>query len=77
MNYAFMFTVITMDENWIPHFNLKINFYSATQKYADSSQSKKFHIVEKMLITIFWDADSVILQTSFLRALLLQETATQ
>jgi hypothetical protein len=73
MNYVFILTVITKVETWVPHFNLKINCYSSTQKYADFSQPKKFHILEKMLITVFWDADSVILQTVFLRTLTLRK----
>jgi hypothetical protein len=52
---------------------MQIYCYYATQKYADFSQRKKFHILVKMLITIFWNADSVILQTDFLRALPLRK----
>jgi hypothetical protein len=50
MNYAFILTVIAKVETWVPYFYLKMNCYSATQKYF--SQQKKFHILEKMLTTI-------------------------
>ena len=64
INSAFFSSFVTMDETWMPMFNLEAKRKSAQWKRTDSPPLKKFRVTasaEKMMVAMFWDSEGMIL----------------
>jgi len=62
-NY-FVLKLVTMDENWLYHYDPETKEQSVEWRHIGSPRSKKFRVQKsagKFLASIFWDQDSILL----------------
>jgi len=66
----FVSRLVTMDETWLYHYDLETKQQSMEWRHSGSPRPKKFRVqksAEKVLASIFWDQDGIILIDYFLK----------